>query len=86
MSYKNGGCDAVVGTDRARPLLRRRRTLVQTDAIPCTTEDHRLFKKIGIQASRHIKSTQSAKRRQENLEWESSNGLLTFDIKEANFN
>ena len=35
-------------------LLRRKQTLVWTDAILCTIEDHKLLTKIWIPASRHI--------------------------------
>ena len=42
MPYKNGGSD---------DLLNRNLTLVWTDAVTCTTEDHRLFKKIWTHGS-----------------------------------
>ena len=49
-------------------------THVRTNAIPCTTEDHKLFKTIWIHTSRHI-----AKRRQENLEWQGVTRSVTSD-------
>ena len=36
-------------------------THVWTNAIPCTTEDHKLFKKIWIHTSRHINNIDSKK-------------------------
>ena len=49
MLYKNGGSDAALYG--RMPLLQRKWTLVQTYTIPCTIEDHKLFKKIEIFAS-----------------------------------
>ena len=37
-----------------RLLLMRKQTLVQADAIQCSTEDQKLSKKIWIHTSRHI--------------------------------
>ena len=35
------------------PTTEEKTTLLRTDAVPRTTEDHRLFKKIWIHASRY---------------------------------
>lgn len=48
--YKNGSSDAAVTN---RLLLRRKRTLVWTNAIPYIIEDQNLFKRIWINRSRH---------------------------------
>ena len=35
-------------------ILKRKRTLVRTDAVPRTIKDHKVFEKIGIYVSTHI--------------------------------
>ena len=51
--YKNVGSDAA-DTDRGCMLLTRTRTLVHTNAIQRTIEDHKLLTKTWIHASKHI--------------------------------
>ena len=46
---------------------KQKRTLVRNEAVPRKKEDHKLFKKIWIHASRHILINNTPKRRQDYL-------------------
>ena len=60
---------------------------VQTNTFPCTTEDHKLFKKIWIHASRHIVTINiDSEEETVNSEWEGVNGSLMSATIMVNFN
>ena len=59
------------------PTGARKRTLARTDVVPRTLEDHKLFKRVFESRIKTSQSTQTAKRRQANLECEGVIGSLT---------
>ena len=73
--YKNDIFDATA-TDRGYFLLKRKWTLMQTDAVTRTFEDRNSSSKFGFLHQDTCHSTQAVRRRQEPLEWEGVFGLL----------
>ena len=63
-----------------RPLLRTKRRLVRTDAVPRTSEDHNLFKTIRIHAPRHIIINIDGEEEKRNSNGQGSLGHWVTDI------
>ena len=75
---ENGGSDAAI--TNGGYYWGENEQMYGTNAVPRTTEDHKLFKKIWIHASRLV-----IKRGQENLEWEGVIGSLIFATMKVSF-